>query len=267
MTSTSANLDRFSGFADRYDTYRPRPPAVIAGILMQLAAVDRPRLVVDLGSGTGLSTEMWIGRAAEVIGIEPNADMRLQAIQRLEGTPDIRFQDGISSATGLPDGVVDIVTCSQSLHWMEPDGTFREAARILRPGGVFAAYDCDWPPTVTPEAEDAFRRFMASAQALADRDGLEVEVTKWDKDQHLSRMDASGRFRWTKDLAVHHIEEGDAGRLVGIALSQGTVSTLFRSGLSEEEVGVDVFHGEARAALPNGPIPWYWTYRIRVGIV
>lgn len=261
------NLDRFSGFADRYDTYRPHPPDVIADILTQLAGVDRPRLVVDLGSGTGLSTEMWVGRAEGITGIEPNADMRGQATQRLGKTPGIRFQAGLSSATGLPNAIADIVTCSQSLHWMEPAATFREVARILRPGGVFAAYDCDWPPTITPEAEDAFRRFMANAQALAGRDGLEAEVTKWDKDQHLARMDASGQFRWPKDLAVHHIEEGDAGRLVGIALSQGTVSTLFRAGLSEEEVGVDTYRREAEAALPNGPIPWYWTYRIRVGIV
>ena len=39
----------------------------------------------------------------------------------------------------------DIVTCSQSFHWMEPEPTLAEIARILRPGGVFAAYDYDWP--------------------------------------------------------------------------------------------------------------------------
>lgn len=261
------NLDRFSGFADRYDRYRPRPPAVIADILTQLVGMDRPKLVVDLGSGTGLSSEMWSGRAGEVIGIEPNADMRHQAESRLSGTSGIRFQDGLSSATGLSDGSADIVTCSQSLHWMEPEPTFREVARILRPGGVFAAYDCDWPPTVTPEAEDAFRGFMADAEREARDRGLEEDVTKWNKEQHLARMEASGRFRWLKDLAVHHVEEGDADRLVGIALSQGTVSTLFRAGLGEEEVGVDVYRRDAEAALPDGPIPWYWTYRIRAGVV
>ena len=34
----------------------------------------------------------------------------------------------------------------QALHWMEPAPTFGEVARLLRPGGVFAALDCDWPP-------------------------------------------------------------------------------------------------------------------------
>jgi SAM-dependent methyltransferase len=45
-----------------------------------------------------------------------------------------------------PQALVDaLVTCSQSLHWMEPEPTFAEVARILRRGGVFAAYDYDWP--------------------------------------------------------------------------------------------------------------------------
>ncbi len=46
------------------------------------------------------------------------------------------------------EGTAGIVTCAQSFHWMEPESTFIEVARILRPGGVFAAYDYDRPPTV-----------------------------------------------------------------------------------------------------------------------
>ena len=75
----SGNLVRFSGFADRYDRYRPSPPPVLMDILAQLAHASPPRLVVDIGSGTGLSTRLWAGRADKVIGVEPNADMRGQA--------------------------------------------------------------------------------------------------------------------------------------------------------------------------------------------
>ena len=37
------------------------------------------------------------------------------------------------------------MTCAQSLHHVEPEGTLAEIGRILRVGGVFAAYDYDWP--------------------------------------------------------------------------------------------------------------------------
>ena len=176
------NVERFSGFADRYDAYRPTPPTIIVDILTQLAGTHRPELVVDLGSGTGLSTSIWTGRAEAVVGIEPSADMRRQAEARTASLPTsgaITYQDGFASATGLPDGYADIVTCSQSLHWMEPDPTFAEVARILRPGGVFAAYDCDWPPTVNWEAEAAFNAFMQRGAEIERERQLSPDVRRW----------------------------------------------------------------------------------------
>jgi ubiquinone/menaquinone biosynthesis C-methylase UbiE len=130
----AANISRFSGFADCYDRYRPQPPIVIAEILSQLAHTEFPRLVVDLGSGTRLSTRMWIGHAQEVIGIEPNADMRRAAEMRTKpgSGAALTYRDGHSTETGLADASADLVCCSQSFHWMEPQPTLVEAARILR---------------------------------------------------------------------------------------------------------------------------------------
>ncbi len=142
----AVNVNRFSGFADTYDRYRPTPPAVIPEILARLADSARQRLVVDLGCGTGLSTRIWADRAERVIGIEPSRDMRSQA-RACTHAANVSYREGLSHATGLDDGCADIITCSQSLHWMEPQATFEEARRILHSGGVFAAIDCDWPPT------------------------------------------------------------------------------------------------------------------------
>ncbi len=41
-----AHVDRFSGFAETYDRYRPQPPRVLIDLLCQLAQIERPRLVV-----------------------------------------------------------------------------------------------------------------------------------------------------------------------------------------------------------------------------
>src|SRR3954452_6882329 len=71
------------GFADRYEQYRPQPPLALVGLLSQYAGMVRPRVVVDLGSGTGLSTLLWAGHADEVVGIEPNPEMHLVASARV----------------------------------------------------------------------------------------------------------------------------------------------------------------------------------------
>jgi len=76
-----ANVDRFTGvgYASLYNRVRPQPPQIILDVLSQLAQVEQPRLVVDLGSGTGLSTRVWAERAEQIVGVEPSADMRRQA--------------------------------------------------------------------------------------------------------------------------------------------------------------------------------------------
>lgn len=38
----TANVARFSSYADKYDTYRPRPPATLPSVLKQVVQVQRP---------------------------------------------------------------------------------------------------------------------------------------------------------------------------------------------------------------------------------
>jgi protein-L-isoaspartate O-methyltransferase len=73
MTETS---EIWTGKASSYDRARPTPPPALLDLLTQLIHLPHPALVVDVGSGTGLSTAIWGERAQLVIGIEPNADMR-----------------------------------------------------------------------------------------------------------------------------------------------------------------------------------------------
>jgi SAM-dependent methyltransferase len=260
-----AHVERFSGFSDIYDRYRPQPPAVLIDLLAQLAGVERPALVVDVGSGTGLSTRLWAGHADQAIGIEPNDDMRDQA-EAQTVAPGVRYQPGFSTATGLPDACADIVTASQALHWMEPEPTLAEMARILRPGGVFAAFDCDWPPAMHWEAEAAYEACMARVREVNRAHGLTSTVKAWPKHEHLGWMRASGHFRYTREVVLHSVEPGNAERLVGLALSQGHVATPLKHGLSEDELGLAELRAVAARTLGDEPRPWYFSYRVRLGI-
>src|SRR5271166_1583743 len=58
------NVERFTGFADIYELYRPKLPLVIGEVLSQLAGPERPVRVVDIGSGTGLSTRRFKRRSS-----------------------------------------------------------------------------------------------------------------------------------------------------------------------------------------------------------
>lgn len=263
-----AHIQRFEGLANVYDRYRPHPPAVLIDILCQLAEVARPHLVVDIGSGTGLSTVLWADHADEVIGVEPGDDMRTQAEHRTaqQGATNVHYIAGTSSATTLPDGCADIVTISQALHWMEPTSTFAEVARILRPGGIFAAYDCDWPPVVRWEVDAAYAACQEQANAAEHEHAIASHIHRWRKEEHLGRIAASGRFRFVSELAVHQREDGDVERLLGVMRSQGGIANLLGHGLTEAEIGLVTLREVAERVLGTTSWPWYWTYRVRMGV-
>lgn len=301
--SLDANARRFSGFADAYDAVRPVPPDVLGEVLTGYAG-RRPNVAVDLGSGTGLSTRWAATWCAEVIGVEPSTDMRDQAAAATPAaTSNVRYLPGWSNATGLPDHGADVVLAVQALHWMDPASTFAEVARILCPGGVFAALDCDWPPSVgNARAERAWHAARArvavherrlagapspapASQPMARSSSPQSDdlrpvsagdptaavtiadgVQYWHKGEHLGRMIASDRFAHCIEITALGEERGSADRFVALFKSQGDYQALRRHGLDDHTLGIDQFDSEVRAALGAGDLPFWFTYRARIGV-
>ena len=258
--------DVWTGKANSYDRVRPTPPPALLDLLTQLIGMPHPALVVDVGSGTGLSTAIWGERAERVIGIEPNADMRKEATQNVEDHPyaaQIEYREGVAHQTGLPDGCADIVTAAQSFHWMEPTATLAEIARILRPGGLFAAYDYDWPPTLHWELDLLSQEVGKRLVELVRERGLVKHLKMWSKDRHLDRMRESSHFRFTREVLLHHIEQGDAARFLEMMRSNA-LSHQFQ--FTEQEIGFDRLSSAAFHSLGSEPVPWYFSYRVRIGI-
>lgn len=261
------NTERFNGFAQDYHIFRPKPPTVLKSVLLVLAQTPRPKLIVDLGSGTGHSTRYWADVADTVIGIEPNADMRAHALSDTIEY-NVHFHEGTSSQTGLLDTSADIVTCSQSLHWMDPTATFTEVARILRPGGVFAVYDYDLPPTTGEwQADRAYKECMQTIAVMDEKISAIKQVHRWSKHEHLRRMAESKLFRFTKEIVVHHTEDGNGDRLVGLLFSSGGVRNLLKSGYTEHDLGIDRFKEQCSLFLGSKIRTWLWSSRVRIGII
>jgi SAM-dependent methyltransferase len=257
----ASGYDR-DGFAARYDRYRPRPPLALLDVLCRYARVERPSLVVDLGCGTGLSTRAWSGTAERAVGVEPNAAM----LAAVEPAPGVEYREAFAQETGLDDGCADIVTCSQSLHWMEPEPTFAEVARILRPGGVFAAYDYDWPPVVDPELDAAYEDYQRRRAGFRARHGIQRGGDRWPKHEHLDRMRASGRFAYCRELLLHSEEQGDAERVVGFTRSLGLPVAEMSYEDADHELGVGALDAAARRVLGDRTVPFVFGYRIRIGV-
>src|SRR5262249_48629656 len=101
---------------------------------------------------------------------------------------------------------------AQSFHWMEPTATLAEIARILRPGGLFAAYDYDWPPAIQWEldrlAQEGSLRFveLVRERGLAHLHELDEFVeglrAKHEKGKRKLRNLTYQRLSWQKSRMV-----------------------------------------------------------------
>ena len=265
MKDLHVNLERFSGFAALYDQNRPQPPKIVTDILLRYL-VKAPEVVVDFGSGTGLSTFLWCGKANSIIGIEPNDDMRNQAEMNasLKGLTNVSFKKADAYDTGLDGNTADIVTCSQSFHWMEPERTLKESARVLKPRGIFAAYDCDWPPVAGYPAESAYNKLLETVRVKLKLVPVERKAIQYPKENHLKNIRESGHFCYTREIVFHNREACSADRFIGIALSQGAVQSVLKSDPGALEHELKAFR---QVVLDN----WIQTeiiisYRMRLGI-
>jgi len=123
---------------DNYVRYRPSYAPEVLAVIESVTGLRPPAIVADIGSGTGLSADLFLPAGYTVRAIEPNLAMRQAAEQRLGEHLQFHSQDGTAEATGLPDGSVDLVVAAQAFHWFQPDAARTEFRRILRPGGWIA---------------------------------------------------------------------------------------------------------------------------------
>lgn len=264
MNNIQKNAERFKGFADIYDRARPSVPLYPVRVILRYLG-NMPETVVDLGSGTGLSTVIWRDYASQIIGIEPSGDMRAAA--QTKADDKVSFREGYGNATGLPDGCADAVVCSQSFHWMEPVSTLKEVDRILKNGGVFATIDCEWPPVASWEAEKAYMDLYGKVKKLEkELPDVADTFTRYDKDKHLENIKKSGYFRYTRELLFANTEKCDARRLIDLVLSQGSTQTVLR--LHPDKIVEDIrkFEEKVTDLLGDTEFTVDFSYKMRIGV-
>jgi hypothetical protein len=113
---------------------------------------------------------------------------------------------------------------------------------------------------------DAVARYATAAQRITELETERGLSPPHAGKEHLGRIRRSGLFRAATEIAVHGTEQGDAGRLVAVALSsQGGAVALLAAGASEDELGLTALREVAARRLPR-PRTWWWTYRIRLAV-
>ncbi len=126
---------RFSDRVGNYVKYRPSYPFEILDFLRNRLGLNSASVIADVGSGTGISSEMFLKNGNKVFAVEPNDEMRQAAEKAFSGQSNFHSTKGTSENTGIQDKVADFVVAAQAFHWFEPNQTKKEFRRILKDDG------------------------------------------------------------------------------------------------------------------------------------
>jgi ubiquinone/menaquinone biosynthesis C-methylase UbiE len=131
----SDSTKRFSSRVEDYLKYRPGYPAEVIGLLTAECALKPGSIIADMGSGTGILSELFLRHGNTVYGIEPNKEMRAAAERLLGDYANFQSIDGRAEATTLPAAGFDLVTAGQAFHWFDQARARPEFVRLLKAHG------------------------------------------------------------------------------------------------------------------------------------
>ncbi|MEP7077035.1 MAG: class I SAM-dependent methyltransferase [Acidobacteriota bacterium] len=131
-------VERFSNRVENYIRYRPGYPPEVLDLFRNDRGLEKNSIVADIGSGTGISSKVFLENGNVVFGVEPNDAMRVAAEQYLAAFPSFRSIKGTAENTGLNRASVDFVVSAQAFHWFDQPAARQEFTRILIPKGIVA---------------------------------------------------------------------------------------------------------------------------------
>lgn len=140
--------------------------------------------VLDLGSGGGIDVLLSarrVGDAGKAYGLDMTEEMLELARrnQRDAGVENVEFVKGTIEDIPLPDDSVDVIisNCVINLSADKP-AVFREAARVLRPGGRFAVSDVVADPDMDDETRRDMQQWTGCIAGALSREEFERELAQ-----------------------------------------------------------------------------------------
>lgn len=171
------NTERFSNRVKDYLLYRPNYPRAIISFLNQQVGLNSRWIVADVGSGTGISSEMFLENGNKVYGVEPNEEMRKAAEEIFRGNKNFISVDATAENTSLPDQSINLIVAGQAFHWFDRTKTKEEFQRIALPGAflVLMWNDRDLEKPFHQAYEELLKEFTIDYQRVNFRN-VEAEI-------------------------------------------------------------------------------------------
>jgi SAM-dependent methyltransferase len=134
LISNRSFSDHFSGHASEYAAHRPRYPEALYQFLADQC--QDHCLAWDCATGNGQAALSLTEYFDRVIASDASA----KQVAAATAHPKIFYTVAPAESSGIEEASIDLLTIAQALHWFDLDAFFAEANRVVKPGGLLAAW-------------------------------------------------------------------------------------------------------------------------------
>lgn len=213
--------DLFSGTAWYYARYRPDYPDVTYKQLLDKFKLNNKSRVLDLGCGTGQLALGLAPHVADVIAVDPVAEMLEEgrASARIANITNITWLVGESrklKEMAEKIGEVELTVMGKSFHWMDRAQTLQDLYRLTRHGGGIAII-ADSQPRFHPEVpwinaiDETVKRWLGEERkagtkgAFAPLAKRHDEIVRESEFQNLEILETKQIRQWTLDTIIGYL--------------------------------------------------------------
>lgn len=129
----------FDTVPELYESSRPGYPSLLIEDLIWLSRISAGAHILDVGCGTGKSTEPFVLRGFKVCALDPGANMLALCKRKLQKYPNVRFENSAFETWPDGSGEFDLVISGTAFHWVTEAG-YRQLLRVLRPQGAVGIF-------------------------------------------------------------------------------------------------------------------------------
>ncbi len=261
-----------------YATIAEADPAVVEGLteILELRAADPQQRemreayfahigfppnanVVEVGCGPGpvaRALAAWQG-VGQVVGVDPSPVFIAKARELGADLPNLAFVEGDARSLPLDDGAFDVLVFHTTLcHVPGPEAALSEALRVLRPGGLLAAFDGDYA-TVTCALSD-FDPLQVCVEACVDS----LVHDRW-LVRRLSRLVREAGFEIERFGSHSYVEAPSSGGYMLAIVDRGA-DALHATGRVSAETA-EALKAEARRRSDAGEFFGHIAYASLIG--
>ncbi|MGI8486396.1 MAG: class I SAM-dependent methyltransferase [Thermomicrobiales bacterium] len=181
----------FDQEAERYDRVRPRYPAALFDVLIELADLRPGARVLEIGAGTGIATLSLAQRGFAITAVEPGPAMAAVARRTLSSFANVEVIFSAFEEWSLPEEPFDLVLSATAFHWLDRATRYVKSAAALREGGHLAIVEyCH----VGGGDRDFFTTVQRCYERFVPGTPTKVPMPEWNQQPDTSEIDTSPLF-------------------------------------------------------------------------